>query len=308
MGKETRKLACIGCGNMGAAIVRGIVASGVMAPEDIVVTSATPATHERLSAELGCRGTCDNRDAVKDADIVMLGVKPHQLPSVVVEMSGALAEEATLAAYESAEFLVRRRTCSRQEQKAYIQQVVDEKADELPIFVSIAAGVTLEQLGAMLPSKRCKVVRAMPNLPAMVGQGMTSLSRNDQVDDEDLACVTRLFESCGKVEVVPERLIDAVIAAAGSSPAYVCMFIEALADAAVAEGMPRAQAYTFAEQAVLGTAAYLLETGAHPGQLKDMVCSPGGTTIEAVASLEASGMRAAVIEAARASAARNRTL
>lgn len=255
---------------MGAAIMRGVVGSGLVAPTDLVVTSATPSTQERLAGELGCAGSCDNRAAVRGARVVVLGVKPQQLPAVVADFAAELADDA--------------------------------------LVVSIAAGVTLAQLEEMLGGAHRKIVRAMPNLPAMVGEGMTSLSPNAAVGADELARVVQLFESCGKVEVVPERLIDAVIAAAGSSPAYVCMFIEALADAAVAEGMPRPQAYTFAEQAVLGTAAYLLKTGAHPAQLKDMVCSPGGTTIEAVASLEAGGMRTAVIEAARAAAARNRTM
>ncbi len=270
MERNMRELAFIGCGNMGTAIARGIVASGLVPADGIVVTSATPSTQERLAAELGCAGTCDNRAAVRGARVVVLAVKPQQLAAVAAEVSEELAKDA--------------------------------------IVVSIAAGVTLAQLEEMLTGSQRKIVRAMPNLPAMVGEGMTSLSPNAAVTPEELAHVTRLFESFGKVEVVPERLIDAVIAAAGSSPAYVCMFIEALADAAVAEGMPRVQAYTFAEQAVLGTAAYLLQTGVHPAQLKDMVCSPGGTTIEAVAALEASGMRASVIAAARAAAARNRAM
>ena len=139
----------------------------------------------------------------------------------------------------------------------------------------------------------------MPNTPAMVGEAMSALCPNENVTDDEVCVVKEIFESFGVAEVVSEALIDAVIGISGSSPAYVYMFIEAMADAAVIGGMPRAKAYTFAAQAVLGSAKMVLETGIHPGQLKDMVCSPGGTTIEAVAELERQGMRSAVIEAVK---------
>lgn len=126
----------------------------------------------------------------------------------------------------------------------------------------------------------------MPNTPALVGEGMTGVCANDLVTEEELQLVLTLLKSFGRAEVVPEYLMDTVTGVSGSSPAYVFLFLEALADAAVAEGMPRKQAYEFAAQSVLGSAKMLLETGMHPGELKDMVCSPGGTTIEAVAVLE----------------------
>ena len=140
----------------------------------------------------------------------------------------------------------------------------------------------------------------MPNTPAMVGEGMTAACPNAQVTKEDLDCALSILSAFGKVEVVPERLMDVVVSVSGSSPAYVFMFIEAMADAAVADGMPRAQAYQFAAQAVYGSAKMVLETGKHPGELKDMVCSPAGTTIEAVRVLEEKGFRSAVIEAMKA--------
>ena len=222
-----------------------------------------------LAAELGCAVAQDNRAAAAQAEYIVLCVKPQMMEGVLSELAPALGEGQAV--------------------------------------VSIAAGVTLARLEGLLGSDR-KIVRVMPNLPAMVLAGMSSLTPNAQVSVEECARVQELFESFGRAEVAPEHLIDAVIAASGSSPAYVCVFIEALADAAVAEGMPRAQAYTFAEQAVLGTAKYLLETGTHPAVLKDMVSSPAGTTIEAVAALEAGGFRAAVIDAARAAAAKNRAM
>lgn len=140
----------------------------------------------------------------------------------------------------------------------------------------------------------------MPNTPALVGEGMTGVCANDLVKEEELQLVLTLLKSFGRAEVVPEYLMDTVTGVSGSSPAYVFLFLEALADAAVAEGMPRKQAYEFAAQSVLGSAKMLLETGMHPGELKDMVCSPGGTTIEAVAVLERENLRSAVIDATRA--------
>ncbi len=262
-----KKLALIGCGNMGSAIVKGVVSAGLIAPQEIVVSDVSRASQERLAGELGCAGTCDNSEAVTGAAMVLIAVKPQYLDEAAAAFAPVL--------------------------------------DAGVLVVSIAAGVTMARLEGLVGQHR-KIVRVMPNLPAMVLAGMSSLTPNSNVSPEEIAYVKELFESFGRAEVVPEHLIDAVIAASGSSPAYVCVFIEALADAAVAEGMPRAQAYTFAEQAVLGTAKYLLETGVHPAVLKDMVSSPAGTTIEAVAALEAGGMRAAVIDAARAAARRNR--
>jgi pyrroline-5-carboxylate reductase len=143
-------------------------------------------------------------------------------------------------------------------------------------------------------------VRTMPNTPALVGEAMTALCPNELVEARELEAIEKIFQSFGKTQVVSEPMIDVVVGVSGSSPAYVFLFIEALADAAVADGMPRKQAYAFAAQSVLGSAKMVLETGLHPGELKDMVCSPGGTTIEAVQVLEDKGLRSAVMAAARA--------
>ena len=148
----------------------------------------------------------------------------------------------------------------------------------------------------------------MPNTPALVGEGMTGACRNEYVTDEDYATVLQILGSFGEVETIPENLMDVCVSVSGSSPAYVFMLIEAMADGAVAEGMPRAQAYEFAAQAVYGSAKMVLETKKHPGELKDMVCSPAGTTIEAVRVLEQSGFRSAVIEAEKACAEVSRSL
>ena len=161
--------------------------------------------------------------------------------------------------------------------------------------ISIVAGVPIDRLAGLTGSGR--IVRVMPNTPALVNAGMTSVTPNALVTPEDTADVLNIFRCFGEAEVIAEPMIHPVVGVSGSSPAYVFMFIEAMADAAVLGGMPRAQAYKFAAQAVMGSAKMVLETGEHPGALKDMVCSPGGTTIEAVRVLEEKGFRAAVIEA-----------
>ena len=264
-----KELAIIGCGNMGSAMLKGIIKAGVIAPEDIVATDVNETSVKRLAAELGCTGTCDNNAAVEGAPMVIIAVKPQYLDDVVRGFAPSLAEDV--------------------------------------VVVSIAAGVQIARLEGLVGAQR-KVVRVMPNLNATVGEAMSALAPNANVTAAELARVKEVFESFGKAEVVKEGLMDVVTAVSGSGPAYVCLFVEALADAAVAEGMPRAQAYTFAEQTLLGTATYLLETGTHPAVLKDMVSSPAGTTIEAVAALEQGGLRATVIDAVRACAQRSRDL
>lgn len=264
------KLAIMGCGNMGSAIARRIVSSGFASPSDMMVADVSVDAARALGEAVGCAHTCDNREAVRDAGAIVVAVKPRHIKEVASEIEDML-----------------------------------DRTD--PVIISIAAGVTTVELMNAFGAKR-RIVRVMPNLAAEVGEAMCSISPGALSTEEDLAYVKRLCESFGKAEVVDESLIDAVIAVSGSSPAYVCLFVEALADAGVAEGMSRQQALIFAEQAVLGTAKYLIETGTHPAVLKDMVSSPAGTTIEAVASLERNGLRSTVYEAARAAAARNREM
>ncbi len=211
---------------------------------------------DNLSTRFGVITTKDNKQVAKEADILFLSVKPN-IYAVVIEQIKEIITEHTLV-------------------------------------VSIAAGQTIDSIETMF-GKEIKLVRTMPNTPALVGEGMAALCPNKLVGDEDLADVKVIFESFGKCEVVSEYLMETVIGVSGSSPAYVYMFIEALADAAVVGGMPRAQAYQFAAQSVLGSAKMVLETGMHPGELKDMVCSPGGTTIAAVAELEMNGFRGSVM-------------
>lgn len=255
------KIGFIGCGNMATAMIRGILDSKKVAAEDVIASAKTEKTRNKIHKELGIQAAEKNVDVVKYANLIFLAVKPIFYEEVIKE----------------------------------IRQEV--RADQ--IIVTIAPGKTLAWLEEMF-DKKVKLIRTMPNTPAMVKEGMLGLCKNEQVTDEQMQMVMELCESFGKAEEVPERLMDTVVGVSGSSPAYVFMFIEALADAAVADGMPRAQAYKFAAQSVLGSAKMVLETGMHPAELKDMVCSPGGTTIEAVRVLEEKGMRSAVFEASKA--------
>lgn len=259
----------IGGGHMGSAMIGGILHTGVAEKKQILASCRSEKTKERLVQEFGIVASLDNREVASSADILLLAVKPYQLENVISQIRD----------------VVRRET----------------------VVVSVAAGKSIEQMKKMFGGK-VLLVRAMPNTPALVGEAMSALSPDDGVGEEQLATVCRIFESFGKVEVVPESLLDVVVGVSGSSPAYVYLFIEAMADAAVADGMQREQAYVFAAQSVMGAAKMVLETGEHPGTLKDAVCSPGGTTIEAVAKLEEGGFRHAVIEAQRACVQKSKEL
>ncbi len=263
------KLGFIGTGNMAGAIMGGIIKEGIFAPEEIIGADISKEGRDKVQAQYGIRVTADNEEVVRKAEIVFLSVKP-QFYSFVIEQ---------------------------------IKDVVGEGQ----LIVTIAPGKTLDWLKGQF-GRSLKIIRTMPNTPAMVGEGMTAVCPNENVTEEELSRVLGILSAFGKTEVVPERLMDAVVSTSGSSPAYVFMMIEAMADAAVAEGMPRAQAYKFAAQAVYGSAKMVLETGKHPGELKDMVCSPAGTTIEAVRVLEEKGFRSAVIEAMKACAEVSRRL
>lgn len=197
---------------------------------------------------------------VLDADYIFLAVKPQFLSDVFAEIAGSIPTNA--------------------------------------VVISMAAGVKLEKLENWAPKAR--FVRMMPNVCAQIGQAMIAITYNENIKAEEAATVKEILSSAGKVEQVPEKLMDCVTAVSGSGPAFVFMFIEALADAAVRCGMPRSQAYTYAAQTVYGSAGMVLENGQHPAVLKDMVCSPAGTTIEGVAALEKNNFRNAVIEAVTA--------
>ena len=262
------KLGFIGTGNMAGAIMGGIIKNQIFRPEEIIGADISEAGREKTKEAYGIEVTGDNRKAA-DSEVLILSVKPQYYADAIAAI----------------------KDCVRDDQ----------------LIITIAPGKTLAWLEEQF-GKPVKIVRTMPNTPALVGEGMTAACVNQYVTEEEKAYALKILSSFGKVELVPEHLIDAVVAVSGSAPAYVFMFIEAMADAAVAEGMPRAQAYEFAAQAVYGSAKMVLETGKHPGELKDMVCSPAGTTIEAVRVLEEKGLRSAVIEAMRACADVSRRL
>lgn len=248
----------IGSGNMGKAMMGGIIKSKLVEPSKVIICDISEERLNAIKDEFGVQTTTDSSELAKRADIIFLSVKPN-VYNVVMEGI-----------------------------KNYIT--------EGKIVVSIAAGKSIEDVEKVL-GENIKLVRAMPNTPALVGEGMSALCPNKNVTPEEVNDIKSIFESFGKAEIIPEHLIDSVIGISGSSPAYVFMFIEAMADAAVLGGMARDKAYQFAAQAVLGSAKMVIETGMHPGELKDMVCSPAGTTIEAVRTFEEKGLRAAVIEA-----------
>lgn len=264
------KVGFIGLGNMATAMIGGMLEKGLMVPENLLGSDKTAAAAERTRDKYGIGAGTDNIAVAKEADILFLAVKPIFLSEVIEEIRREIRPQT--------------------------------------LVVSIVAGRDLQYLQEAFDRSDLKLVRCMPNTPALVLEGCTGICAGGEVPNEDLDQVVRLMQSFGRASVVPERLMDVVVAVSGSSPAYVFMFIEAMADAAVAGGMPRQQAYEFAAQAVLGSAKMVLETGMHPGQLKDMVCSPGGTTIEAVKVLEEMGMRAAVMDAMEACMEKSKTM
>lgn len=252
------KLGFIGTGNMASAIMGGIIGKNIIPAEEIIGADLFAPGRERVKAQFGINVTDSNKEVVDNAEVIILSVKPQFYEDVINQIKGDIKENQ--------------------------------------IVITIAPGKTLAWLAEKF-GKDVKIVRTMPNTPAMVGEGMTAMCPNEHLTEEEIAYVKSLLESFSRVEIVAERLMDVVVSVSGSSPAYVFMMIEAMADAAVSGGMPRPLAYQFAAQAVLGSAKMVLDTGKHPGELKDMVCSPAGTTIEAVRTLEELGFRSSIIEA-----------
>lgn len=252
------KIGFIGAGNMGGAIVMGMIIRGGVNAADVYVTEP------RVTDEIKSLGVnvCELEETVKNSDYIVLAVKPNVMADVLEKISK-------------------------------ISQTDDK------VFITIAAGVDISYMKAGLGKKK-KIVRVMPNLPMSVGEGMSVICGSDEVSENELAAAVKIFSCVGKTAVSSkEDMIDKCIAVNGSAPAYVFMFIEALADGAVKNGVPRKDAYEIAAQTVLGAAKLVLDTGKHPAVLKDMVCSPAGTTIDAVCSLEADGFRNAVLNAVR---------
>lgn len=263
------KIGFIGNGNMGRAILSGVIENNVAKADDITVSDIDTDGLKWVKSKYGVNTTEDNRQTAESSDMLFLCVKPQFLYSVIDGIKGSITSDM--------------------------------------VIVSIVAGQAIAKIEEAF-GKTIKLVRVMPNTPVLVGEGMAAITPNKNVSEKELNAVLDIFNSFGKGEVVSEKLMDAVTAVSGSSPAYVFMMIEAMADAAVQSGMPRAQSYTFAAQAVLGSAKMVLETRMHPAQLKDMVCSPAGTTIDAVAVLEKNGFRNSIIEAMKACAEKSSEL
>lgn len=254
------KLGIIGCGNMGKAMIGGIIKSKLYEAGSIMVSNPSNPSLIEVKEKYKVNTTNDNIEVADFANILILSVKPNKLEHVIDKIKGVIKPKT--------------------------------------LVVSIAAGVSIEKICSYF-GKEIKVIRAMPNTPALVNEAMSALCKNRNVSDDELEEVVKIFKAFGNAEIIEERLMDVVTGVSGSSPAYVYMFIEALADGAVLLGMPREKAYKMAAQSVLGSAKMVLQTGKHPGQLKDEVCSPGGTTIEAVYSLENNNFRGTVMDAVR---------
>lgn len=257
---DLMKLGFIGAGNMGSAIIDGVLRSGVLPAQEIGISRR----HPELSADLAARGvfvTDSNEELVQRSDCVVLAIKPVSVHEVVREVFDALHSK---------------------------------------LVISIVAGYTHEMLASLLPAD-ARFIRVMPNTPLAVGEGMSVICSRCTCTQEEFDFTRSLFETAGKAAIVEERIYTAANTLSGCGPAFVFEFIEALADGAVRCGVPRKLAYELAAQTLVGSARMVLETGRHPGELKDAVCSPGGTTIEGVYALERGGMRAAVMEAVGAS-------
>ena len=254
------KIVFIGMGNMGQSLLSG--ALKVFPKEDLIFNAKTKETKHKIYEETKVEYADSNAECANKCKYLILAVKPQYYEEVLKE----------------------------------IRYMVTSKH----VLISLAPGKSIEELKLNL-GKDKRIVRAMPNTPAMIGEGMTGLSCMDgDLSDIEGNVLLQLFGACGKVAFIDEKLMDAVVCVSGSSPAFVYLFIEALADSAVRYGMPRKLAYVFAAQAVKGAASMVLETKEHPGVLKDQVCSPAGTTIEGVAALEEAGMRDAILKASEA--------
>ncbi len=255
---KTRRLGFLGAGNMSGALIKGLLHGGVLPPERILASDVKAERLDQLRASHAIHTTTDNHALIRDCDVVVVAVKPQVIDRVLTEVGQ------------------------------------DVRRDQL--IVSVAAGVPIEALEARLP-KESRVVRAMPNTPATVQAGATAIAGGTHAQHDDLRIARELFEAVGRVVVLDEALLDAVTGLSGSGPAYVMVIIEALADGGVKVGLHRDTALLLAAQTVFGSAKLLLETGEHPGRLKDMVTSPGGTAIAGLHTLESGALRKTLIDA-----------
>jgi pyrroline-5-carboxylate reductase len=263
------KIGFLGAGKMAAALAKGFINAKLVKASQLVAADPYPAAREHFADETGAKTFATNLEAAHKANVLILATKPDQVVTALGEISNAFGKDHLL--------------------------------------ISIAAGVTIAKLEGALPAG-ARVVRVMPNTPALVGAGASgfALGKNATVADAELA--QKLLSAVGVALAVKESLLDAVTGLSGSGPAYVYQFIEALSDGGVAAGLPREVATRLAAQTVLGGAKMVLETGQHPGALKDQVTSPGGTTIEGLHELEKGKLRATVMSAVRAAAEKSKKL
>ncbi len=264
-----KKIAFIGGGNMAEAIIKGLLASGAAKADQILIADVSSERLEHLKKTYGIIIQKSNSDAVAQSGIVLLCVKPQVIDKVLEEIAPV--------------------------------------ADKSKLVISIAAGITIGRLEKTLTGNP-RVIRVMPNTPALVRAGAAALSAGKDVAPADMAVAQEIFGSIGRAVVVEEKLMDAVTGLSGSGPAYVFMIIDALSDAGVKAGLPRALALELAAQTVYGAAKMVLETKEHPGKLRDMVTSPGGTTIEGLHALEKGKLRATLMNAVEAATARSKEL
>jgi pyrroline-5-carboxylate reductase len=266
---DGKKVGFLGAGNMGEAMIKGLLQAGLVDAKAVCATDVRADRLGQLAREYGIRTETSNTALVAGSDVVILAVKPQIMGAVLKEIGGAV--------------------------------------DAGKLLISVAAGVHTRTLRGQL-GKPARLIRVMPNTPALVLEGVTAIARADGLDPGDLETAQQLFGAVGRAVVLDEDALDAVTGLSGSGPAYVAIVIESLADGGVKMGLDRATAMTLAVQTVLGSAKLIRETGLHPGQLKDMVASPGGTTIAGVAALEEGGVRRTFISAVEKATQRSREL
>jgi len=264
-----QKVGFIGGGNMGEALIKGLVAANLVPPEAIYASDVRSDRLRTLEQQYGVQLVQDNAELVREADVVILAVKPQIMAPVVRQISAAVTPKKLL--------------------------------------ISIAAGVSTMTIRAAL-GKDARLIRVMPNTPALVLEGVTAIGKAEGLEPGDLDTAGEIFSAVGRVVTLDEELMDAVTGLSGSGPAYVALVIESLADGGVKMGLDRATAMTLATQTVLGAARLVLETGLHPGVVKDMVCSPGGTSIAGVHALEEGGIRHTFMRAVERATVRSREL
>jgi pyrroline-5-carboxylate reductase len=266
---ESRRVGFIGTGRMAMALAKGLVSSGFLGSESVCGMDVLPEAAERFASETDCRAVGGLSELLERSDVLVLSVKPQQMAAVMDGLAGSLADRH--------------------------------------LVISIAAGVPLRVIAAKLGTER-RLVRVMPNTPCLVGAGASAFALGGKATAEDGRLVRSLLETVGVAVEVPESSLDAVTGLSGSGPAYVYQIIEALSDGGVRVGLPRDVATRLAAQTVLGAARMVLETGEHPGSLKDAVTSPGGTTIAGLHALEAGGLRGCLMNAVVAATERSREL